>query len=380
MYCSKCGKEIKKQSIFCMYCGNKILKKNDDQNKNEQLDLKRNKRKAKILIPIIISVVVFMLFWGNEYIWKTSYSEPAIECNYNNTARLAYDDTRIYFIGKYKEFDENTYLYSTTYSGTDRKPLIDGSNIVRMRLINDQIYYLEVEEEFYIISCINKDGSGDREILRLEQSGEGGFFEFDLKGDALYYLNNDELHKYDMKKGTNICLGKTVDEFTIAGNYIYYAQNGLIYSYNLRNKKHIEICKANVNSGLVYDSGKLYYTTGSGIYYSDLENNGVTTRLVATDAAKFTIVDDTLYYIDILSEEEEKFFVDYMYEEYDDDSFNMSMLLIEVGMLYKIPKIGGESEAVSSNAPLLFDIYYSPAGFYYRLSPFSNTVEKLEIN
>ena len=58
MYCSKCGKTIKNESRFCVYCGEKIGTDNietvqDVVSRDEKNDVVVNKRKTRLWITRI---------------------------------------------------------------------------------------------------------------------------------------------------------------------------------------------------------------------------------------------------------------------------------------------------------------------------------------
>ena len=64
MYCSKCGNELKKDSLFCGKCGKSI---NDNhKRKNKKIDLSFIKNKVVVLpcLVVVLAVLVFTIIFN----------------------------------------------------------------------------------------------------------------------------------------------------------------------------------------------------------------------------------------------------------------------------------------------------------------------------
>ena len=179
MFCNKCGTRIDDDANFCTSCGAKVKKVNgtEEVQENKQVEIEQNneseitvmaetpkRSKAKKIvigvIAVILLVSISLLFINKRS--SIDLVDGRQDINFNNGARFAYDNSKLYFIGTYNDNDSETSVYSTTYNGTDKTLISADENIVRIRLVNNTILYLKSNDETYTVGQINTDGSEEK--------------------------------------------------------------------------------------------------------------------------------------------------------------------------------------------------------------------------
>lgn len=413
MYCNKCGTKLDDDAQFCVKCGAKVQKRVDTedmdravnpgsevkeesqeaqekqepqkaQENQETNDNKTAKKKinGKIIAILAGIVVIAVCVFGFLTVLKSSSDagpDPKAECNYNNGANFAYDDSRIYFIGLYNDTDTNTSVYSTTINGTDKKLISDNKNIKRIRVYDDLIVYVVYDEDNYLIGMMNKDGSNDKTIVSLKNDTEDYLTKYDIGKKTLYYLYNKELHSCNWDGGEDAIIESDVDSFVLAGKKIYYTKSGMILVYDTKKEESQEICSVDAKS-LVYDDGVLYFSNDNGIYYVPVEETGAITKVVKEEnISDFMICGDDIYFVQSLSTEDLVSLAKYMADK-EDEYLDYALAMIGVGQVYKVDKQGMQAaELVETSELLVYTIYSAPDDMYCKISVWSNEITKLEI-
>lgn len=81
MYCTKCGKEIRNDSVFCRYCGSKIGNRVVQENESQPVspldncEQKRGKQKGKksmlvLLTIVLVIIIVILILLGGLFIYQ----------------------------------------------------------------------------------------------------------------------------------------------------------------------------------------------------------------------------------------------------------------------------------------------------------------------
>ncbi len=392
MFCNKCGTRIDDDANFCTSCGAKVKKVNgtEEVQENKQVEIEQNneseitvmaetpkRSKAKKIvigvIAVILLVSISLLFINKRS--SIDLVDGRQDINFNNGARFAYDNSKLYFIGTYNDNDSETSVYSTTYNGTDKTLISADENIVRIRLVNNTILYLKSNDETYTVGQINTDGSEEKEIIELPNIPE----KYDGDGNTLFYLMDSELHKCNWQGEENEIISSSVDTFTFNGKKIYYASNGTIYQYDIVEKESLELCKDKEPDELAVVDGLLYFSNNEGLYSVPVNGKAPVSCVVKDEAlTKYVVCDNEIYYKRELSAEDTAALAKYLAED-EDEILGYGLAMICVGQICRADKNGGNGEVIETEQLLIYDLYEYPEGLYCRISAFSNQTEKVEL-
>lgn len=409
MFCNKCGAKLDDDAMFCPACGAKVRQAAEEmgpvvQNAEpaaqsnvreasipiaeESGDSKEIKKKkpvaliAGIAVAVVLVAAVFVAAVGIFFVSRLGAGsnvkvDSRAECNVNNGAHFAYDDSNFYFVGLYNDNDEETSVYSTTYNGTNKKLLSDDENISWIRLCEGKLVYVAHRDNIYEFGMMDTDGSNKSVIKELDKTSDTSLQKYDFVKNKLYYIYSDDLYVYDMSDENTDVIAKGVDSFAIAGKYVYFCADGKISSYHMKSGEITEICKADVKY-MVYDDGKIYFNNDKGIYYVPVTEEGPVTRVVNDSAvSRFLIDNDTIFYIQTLETDDIISLAKYMGD--DSDYYGYAIMMIGVGQLHKVDKTGGSAEYVDSDQILLYTLYGQPNGLYCEISLFSNQAVPVEL-
>lgn len=392
MFCNKCGARIDDDADFCTRCGTKVKKVNgtEEVQENKQVEIEQNNeseitvgvktppkskvKKIAIGVITIILLALILLFFINKRS-SVGLIDGRQDINFNNGARFAYDNSKLYFIGTYNDNDSETSVYSTSYNGTDKTLISNDENIIRIRLVNNTILYLKSNGETYTVGQINTDGSDEKEIIELSNIPD----KYDGNGNTLFYLIDSELHKCNWQGGEDEIISSSVDTFTFNGEKIYYASKGSIYQYDIAKKEILELCKAKEADELAVVDGLLYFSNNEGLYNIPVNGKAPVSCVVKDEAlSKYVICDDEIYYKQELATEDIAALAKYFAED-EDEILEYGLIMISVGKICRVNKNGGNGEVIEAEQLLIHDLYEYPKGLYCRVSAFSNQAEKVEL-
>ena len=109
------------------------------------------------LLVVVVLICAFILS-KNSGGAKETGADILAQANFQNGGILAYDNDRLYFVGYYNSSDDNTCLYSTKYDETDKMLLAEDSNIKKIRICGDKIYYEKYTDSQYELGVMDKTG------------------------------------------------------------------------------------------------------------------------------------------------------------------------------------------------------------------------------
>ena len=398
MFCKNCGSKLDDDALFCDKCGTPIKKDISSNGTKSVQELsseaaetnniiventtssaaKSGKKRAIALvaaIAVVVVVAVAAILFLRSGTSNGGTSDPRAESNFNNGAKLAYDDTTLYFVGLYDDGDSDTCVYSTSYTGTNKTLISDDPDISKIRIANGKILYEIYGDDTYSIGVMEKDGSNNFVIIELDNGSDDYLNDFDASSTTLYYLYNDELRSCSMDGTGDSLMFDGVKEFIIVGNTLYYATEKSIFSYDIKKAQNTEICSSNA-SDLVFDDGKIYFKNDNGIYSVSSTGDEVAQRIVRDNAVGNFVVDgDNIYYIQQLTIDEIIELAKYMDES---DYLTYAFAMISSGQIQRVSKTGGVAETVASNQLLSVALYVYPNGMYSKLSIFSDTLSLVE--
>lgn len=398
MFCKNCGAKLDDDAMFCDKCGTAIKK---DINSNETVlvetlssggvtvsdviggnatstTTKSGKKRPAVLIAtiavvVVAAVVAVLLFMTNAS--NGGSSDPRAESNFNNGAKFAFDDKTLFFIGLYDDDDSDTCVYSTSYTGTNKTLISDDSDISKIRIANGKILYEVYGDNTYTIGIMDKDGSNNTAIVELDNGSDDYLNDFDATSSALYYLYNNELRTCGMDGADDTLLFDGVKNFLIVGNTLYYATEKTIFSYDIKKTQNMEICNSEA-SDLVFDNGKIYFKNSNGIYSVAVTGDEGAQRIVKDSAVGHFVLDgDSIYYIQRLDTDD----IIEIAKIMDEDNYiTYGIALIGAGQIERVPKLGGNPEAVDSDQLLSVALFVYPNGMYSKLSAFIDSLSRVE--
>lgn len=416
MFCKKCGAQLDDDAQFCEKCGTVIkrivpvtVQPNDEaavdqdedieESESTPVDNKESEQEAAateasednngseraagktqktslIIAALIIAVVIIA---GLSVFLKPSVevtpADPTAQANFNNYGKMAFDESNLYFVGKSDSKDEKTYVYATSYSGTDKKILSENDDISMIRIAGDKILYYARGDSKSAIGTMDKDGANDKVIIETEESVS----DFDIVASKLYYLAGSDLHSCMINGEKDEIILKDVDNFIISGN-LYYTSEKAIYAYDLIKTRSIKVCDADARELLLRDN-TIYFIDDSGICSVSADGNGVKNTLVSDrQVGQYTIAEDTVYFVKKFTEDEVKALVDYLNKENDSStSMLYQTALTGTGFVHSCPISGGESEKLDTDPAIVFYLYSYPGGMYSSLGPLFDTFDALII-
>ena len=347
----------------------------EDNNGSEQTAGKKQ-NKALMTVAIIIAVaIIAALCMFLKPSGEVAIADPKAQANFNNYGKMAFDESNLYFVGKSDSEDEETCVYATSYSGTDKRILSENDEIERIRITGDRILYYAKGDSKSSIGIMDKNGANDKVIIDTVESVSN----FDLALSKLYYLAGGDLHCCTIEGKNDKIILKDVDDFIISGK-LYYTSQKAIYEFDLIKSESTKVCDADARELLIKDN-TIFFVDDSGLYSVAADGSGVKTALVSdSQVGQYTITDDTIFYVKEFTADEVKLLADYFNTENDSStSLLYQVALTGTGTILSCPVSGGESKELDTDPPIAYCIYSYPGGMYSSLGPLFDTLSSLTI-
>ena len=417
MFCKKCGAQLDEDAQFCEKCGTvikrivpEVVQQEDEAAADQDEDVKESesvltddkepeqkvttagasednsgseqsaekKQNKPLIITAIITaaVIIAALCFFLKPSGEVTLADPVAQANFNNYGKMAFDESNLYFVGKSDSKDEETYVYATSYSGTDKRILSENDEISMIRMTGDKILYYARGDSKSTIGIMDKDGANDKVIIETEESVS----DFDIASSKLYYLAGSDLHSCTVDGEKDEIILKDVDNFIISGK-LYYTSKNAIYAYDLAKTESMRVCDADARELLLRDN-TVYFVDDSGICTVPADGSGDKTTLVSdSQAGQYTISGDTVFYVRKFTEDEVKALADYLNTDNDSSTLMLyQVALTGTGFIYSCPISGGEPEKRDTDPAIVFYLYSYPGGMYSSLGPLFDTFDPLTIN
>lgn len=302
MICPKCGKQIEDDAVFCTYCGNKVARVQEEEKPVKPKNIvKRTKIFAIVGLLLVVVLICAFILSKNSGGAKETGADILAQANFQNGGILAYDNDRLYFVGYYNSSDDNTCLYSTKYDETDKMMLAEDSNIKKIRICGDKIYYEKYTDSQYELGVMDKTGENKNVLATFQNEINTYVSDFDADKDNFYYCKDKVVYKHSLKDNTEEELLSGVQWFVLSDGKMLYIADNTVYSYNLKTKESTQLKSLEEYApfyNIIYDSGKLYFSNKTGIYEVPLEGDKSANQLVKdTRVQAFVIKNDEVYYI-----------------------------------------------------------------------------------
>lgn len=416
MFCKKCGAQLDEDAQFCEKCGtviNRIVPAvvqpeeevaadqdedvkesesfltddkepeqkvttggaSEDNSGSEQAAEKKLNKPLIITAIITAAVIIAALCFFFKPSGEVTLADPTAQVNFNNYGKMAFDESNLYFVGKSDSKDEETYVYATSYSGTDKRILSENDEISMIRMAGDKILYYARGDSKSTIGIMDKDGANDKVIIETEESVS----DFDIASSKLYYLAGSDLHSCTVDGEKDEIILKDVDNFIISGK-LYYTSKNAIFAYDLAKAESMRVCDADARELLLRDN-TVYFVDDSGICTVPADGSGDKTTLVSdSQAGQYTISGDTVFYVRKFTEDEVKALADYLNTDNDSSTLMLyQVALTGTGFIYSCPISGGEPEKRDTDPAIVFYLYSYPGGMYSSLGPLFDTFDPLTI-
>ena len=392
MFCKNCGAKLEDDALFCEKCGTAVGETGDgslspysdnlpsflkEETENRPLSPRRPLSPLGIVAAIVVVVAAAALAVFMKPAESVAYADPRAQINFNNGGKIAFDETRLYFVGDWNAGDEETCVYSTTYSGEDRKMISSDGSIASIRIADDKIlYYSRDDDSKSVIGTMEKDGSNDHHIVETTEL----IWSYDLVASKLYYVTSEGLHACTADGQNDEILLTDVDEFIISGNG-YYNDGDAIYSYDLKKGESKKLCDSGGANRLVYKDNKIFYMNDKGIFSVPDDGSEPETKLVNYDEVRdYLILDDTIYYVQKLSDSELDALVEYFAEgDTQYSKYAYEIVLGSSGFLRSCPVSGGEVAELKTDPLIVADLYGYPEGIYGTVYGMSDVYNKIVI-
>ena len=386
MFCKNCGAKLDDDAVFCEKCGTAIKRaasldsdKNvfahgsdsDAQRPNEirtalPAETVAKLKSKRMIIPLAVLAVLVIAVIFVVVNRSAGASDPVsmAESNFTNGGKFAFDDTSLYFFEYVDEDESESCIYSTSYTGKDKTPIPNTSDIRQIRIVNDKILYKKYSSGSDIIGFMEKDGSNDTELVKLPDTS---LTDFDASDTTLYYLYDGELRAHPLGDGDPFLISDNVQDFMLADDTLYYATYSSIFSYDIKQDTSTEICSSKAKD-LVLDGEELYFKNDSGIYKISIAGDGTPEPIVQDPmVGSFIIKGNTIYYIHMFEEDA----IDAYIESTNTYTGTLSSLydlyiranLMGCGRVTRVPKTGGNAEAVDSQT-YITALFAYPGGIY----------------
>lgn len=401
MFCKKCGAKLDDDAQFCEHCGTVIkrivqeipetqdsdipletdatMPHSDDGNEGQAPATVKKKPTKALIIGAAVIVMIIAAILLNSFIGGNSTKGSNIyqEVNFNNGAKFAYDDSRLYIIGLYDEDDEDTSLYSTDYKGVNKKLISDNGDIINIRVVDGKIYYKASKNDKYTIGVMNCDGTDDTSIV----TSSGSLGRYDIYNNMLYYLEDSSIHACTLKGQDDTVVVEDVETFTMCRGYLYYVDsNDVISSYKLKNGEVAELCKSSGATDLSVDGSVLYFECDSGLNSVLLDKDHAVTKVIRDDSlGNYVFYDGCIYYNHQMTFDEIKEIAEYLAET-SSDVTTYQLWLVGTGSIYKAELTGGDGVSVDTDQLFVSLLYAYPDGMYCKTSMWSDSVEQVEFD
>ena len=406
MFCKNCGTQLDDEDKYCASCG-MLIKNNHSESvkQDEEISISsetvnstdteaietsesdmdhhlqtqtKEDSKKKLIIAMIIAVVVIVVGLLLISILGNGSSDSNIyhETNFNNGANFAYDNNRLYLVDLLNEDDEDTVLYSMDYDGSNRTVISNDSDIQKIRIVDDKIFYETEGDDVVIIGMMNKDGSENTTIVTSSEYID----HYDVYKDILYYVEDNSIHTCSVKGEDNKVIIHSATTFTLCNGYIYYVDSSdTIHSYRIKDGDTKELCKSSGVHSLSVDGNTLYFACDSGLNSIMTNGDGTITNIVMdSELGNYVFYNEQLYYQHLLSIETiEEFAKEWADDETEESTYKLA--LAATGLLYKADLSNGEREKVESNTSLVYSLYSYPKGMYYQFFLWKDDIEPLNI-
>ena len=416
MFCKNCGAKIDDDALFCEKCGTiinrpvsaetnpveqPIIKDNENESEHqigekkaeaaeavsEQRDrenpeddkLLNTGKHQKNLAAIVIIAAVILIAAAGVFLMRPSgnpaFADPRAQANFNNGGQMAFDESRLYFVGDLEADDKETCVYSITYSGEDKKVIAANGNIKKIRIVDDKILYYSKEDSKSMIGFMDKDGTNDKKIVETEEL----IWNFDISSSKLYYLADSKIHCCTTDGKDDEVIVENADDFVLSGNCYYTDENG-VYSYDLKKGESKKICGTKANS-LVHMDHKLCFKNENGIYSVADDGSETEILIISNDhVGCYTVDNSTIYFIQQFTEDEIEQLADYFYDGSEKTSKYAYQLLFTGSGLVKTCPVSGGSLGEPETDPLIISRIFSyPQGMYSSISSLLDTFNKLTI-
>lgn len=203
MICPKCGKQIEDDAVFCTYCGNKVARVQEEEKPVKPKNIvKRTKIFAIVGLLLVVVLICAFILSKNSGGAKETGADILAQANFQNGGILAYDNDRLYFVGYYNSSDDNTCLYSTKYDETDKMMLAEDSNIKKIRICGDKIYYEKYTDSQYELGVMDKTGENKNVLATFQNEINTYVSDFDADKDNFYYCKDKVVYKHSLKDNT----------------------------------------------------------------------------------------------------------------------------------------------------------------------------------
>lgn len=409
MFCKKCGTNLADDSLFCENCGMPVRQAESAPAEPvspvppmppvfeerppvsipvqpvtpvwEQPTFEKPKKSsAKWLIPVVIAaaavvvaaiIAVLLLLGGGG----GSSEEFYHEMNFNNVAYFAYDDNRLYFVAEYNDDAEDTSLYSTDHNGINKKMISDNGDIIRIRVVDGKIYYLESTDDVYNVGVMDTDGSNDRVIVTTENLVD----KYAVRDGKLFYLTDDQLFVCDLNGGDSKLLVEGASTFVVGDGVLYYASEDVISAFDLKKENSKQLCKAEGAADLALNGNTLYFACDTGLNTVDVKGDGSVKRLISdSEMDSYVVYGDYIYYCHEFTTDEIAEIAEYLATD-SSSVLTYKLLFIGTGTLYRANMDGSNAQKVeNSDISVVFALYTSPKDLYYKMTAFSDNIEPVE--
>lgn len=382
MICPKCGKQIEDDAVFCTYCGNRVVEIQEEKSVKPKNIVKHTKIFAIVGLLLIVILTCAFILSKNSSGAKETDADILAQANFQNGGILAYDSDRLYFVGYYNSSDDNTCLYSTKYDETDKMLLAEDSDIKKIRICGDKIYYEKYTDSQYELGVMDKTGENKNVLATFQNETNTYVSDFDADKNNFYYCKDKVVYKHSLEDNTEEELLSGVQWFVLSGGKMLYIADNIVYSYNLKTKESTQLKSLEEYAtfyNIIYDSGKLYFSNKTGIYEVPLEGDESANQLVKdTRVQSFIIKNNEVYYIARFSSEECVSAAKQLAGSDTSSVMAYSMALMISGNLNCVSIETGESRRVQSDQVAYGEIFAYPDGLYNQLTIFVNTLTKFE--
>ena len=410
MFCNKCGNKLDDESLFCPYCGAKVKSINDnidgttyaennvpfeiDNGLNETAinyinvneDISpirrsnvRRKNKPALLVAIagiivVIGIGLFLTLSGK----KNSSFDTASQCNLNNNGNLTYNSKSIFCIGKYNDSDDEKSIYSTALNGTGKKLLQSDTNIYRLRVTEDKLYYAGSKDSTITIGCMNLDGSEDTTLISFPDTGDGTVSGMQQYKDKLYFAYAKSIYAVPLTGGEKEKVISSSDSFLIYEGCIYYSANSIVKKYDIKKETEEELFKAKAENLTIYDNS-LYYNTDKGLYFYSLKDGGASVQVAnSSEIGNYTFYNGQIYFVEKLETSDVTSLARYLADD-DSSALLYGLAMINAGEIKRVDPLGGPVEDVESDQILVFGLFSTPEQLYCKISALSDSVTEVEL-